>query len=592
MVNLLKLSEYAPLLDILGYEVLDNNSKPNLLLHVNRISYAIMKQSANLSYTYEEYEWAHRYSSFVDPSKPDVRIPFPKNSNRILFTGIKDSCGKWIKRASPKTQDAYIKFFFLIEFLVDYLKLNNELYTEDFCKTLCIDKTTFQKILWRLYQDNLLYVDTRPHHVSVMNQLSSSSYQRYLPYEYKIENTVSSSGYMLNPNKQSYIYNREDSYKFSPVTACPPAIFSGAGGTPEMKTEDSPQQYLIIDYCLTDYLHSLINLYDKNLSYEIAKPILSSIIIPRFKHLVTKNESEDCFEEEYFDNEENKHYERLPFKPYIAPYEDLEFRANSRDIMLIGKIDSLDTWEKKHSRKAYVTVCGRLWHPFHSLGREYRKFVYYNCSPLVEAFDISNCFYTLLFLKVLLEDNIPILEKTYYYNFIRKGIFYDTIVNLVTNEYFTRRCNVSEKTPRDIIKENAQAYRNSKVYAQAKYQYPEIDLFFSYFPSIRKMLFNNDMIINRKGKEVKRLQYEMCRIETYIISVLCYDLLSYGVTPFSLHDGVYLSESDMERMRDYLKLETTEDVKTWMKELFWEKFDTMPDEMTKELICWDKACCV
>ena len=589
MVDILKFSEHASFQDIIGYEVLDYNSKPNLRLYINHISYAIMKQLANLSCTYEEYEWSHNYSSFVDPSNPDGRIPFPKNSTTILFTGIKDSNGKWIKRASPKTQEAYIKFYYLIEFLVDFLKLYIDLYTEEFCKSLCIDKETLQKILWRLYQDNLVQVNTRPHKISVMNKLSSSSYQRYLPYVYSIENTISSSGYILNPNKSSCIYHREDPYKFSPVTACPPAIISGAGGTPEMKIEDSPQQYIILDYYLTDYLYALIYLYDKNLSYDTTRPILSSIIIPRFKHLGNKKEDKICYVENCFDDEESTHYECLPFKPYIAPYEDLEFRPNSRDIMLIGKIDSLETWEKKHSRKAYITVCGRLWHPFHSLGREYRKFVNYNSSPLLEAFDISNCFYTLLYLKVLLEENIPILEKKNYYHYIRDGLFYDSIVKLVPNKYFTNKSIGSGKTPRDIVKENAQAYRNSKVYSQAKHLYPEVDLFFSYFPSIRKILFDSEMIINRKGKEVKRLQYEMCRIETYIISDLCHELLSYGVTPFSLHDGVYLSEYDMERLRECLSQETTEDVKMWMEELFWQKFNAMPNEITKEIICWDKA---
>ena len=83
---------------------------------------------------------------------------------------------------------------------------------------------------------------------------------------------------------------------------------------------------------------------------------------------------------------------------------------------------------------------------------------------------------------------------------------------------------------------------------------------------------------------MKKLQTDMCHVETSLISKVCFDLKAYGVTPFSLHDGIYLSEAEMEKIRLAFYFNKIEDVQKWIEELFWQYFDELTPDKVRELI--------
>ena len=600
--------------DIWGYAIREDNPT-NLLLFVNPRSYALMRQLAETTYTYDQYAKSRSITSYFDPTTGHM-VPFKDEAYYILFTGVMDDQNRWIRRSSPQTQEAYIKLFFLLEFLLQEVNCRFDLFKDEISQTLHIDKETLSKILWRLDQDGLIHVNTTPHRNSVEQMLAQKSYTRLLPYEYSLISTVSSSCYNLNYTKsQSLKSKKSKSRNQDPIPnpiseteitwlyevdrpsfvieAAPPAPLEKAGGAAQPITKEDCFKVIVIEYNLTEYLYTLVSCYDRQLPFDSAYPTLSSIILHRNKPSETEEEDADGGNEELdlpAEAVEELHYEYLPFMPYIAPYQELELDVDSRSLVRIGHIETLKTWNNYHTRGAKITRGGRLWHPFHSLKRDYRKQVHFKGSPLVEVFDISNCFYTLIYKRLLLEEQIPKEELIRYHAVIRQGAFYEEIMKWAAmSESFVQEKVKSGQTLRETIKTHAQAYRNSRSIQQAARLYPEVDFYFKhFFPSIREFLFNCGITTNREGKKVKRIQSEMCRVETFLISQMCYKLLDYGVTPFSLHDGIYLSQNDMDQLKTMLETDDENMVKTWVKDLFWKIYDEMPNEKTKELVFWDK----
>lgn len=563
--DILNFQETTFLPDIFDYQIVKNDSNVNFQLFVNPHSYAIMCQLANVSMSYDQYCKSKETEQIIKKHHPEC-----KNLEYVIFTGIKNDQNKWIRRANSKTQNAYIKCFFLLSFFRSYLPdINLDLYTEDLCKTLVIDKEVLQKILWRLHMDDLVNTHTELHKDTVKQHLETKQFVKFEPYKYEITNTIGSSGYSLNSKNKSFSEN---------------------------KSFLESKSYLI-DYNLSTNLYKLIDLYDGN-------PILDfnstdtppSIIIPRFKLSKPINKGDESIDED--DEEileerdqllkEDLHYEYLPFVPYMAPYEKLCLDLHYRDYFKIGKYDSLELWQQHHNRTGKITFCGRLWHPFHSLGREYRKHVSYKHSPLIEGMDVSSCIYTLLYKCLRIAPDIDSGELQTYYNIVRSGQFYEHVMHYIPDDFYDD-WNL-EGNKRAIVKERLQAYRNTKSEGQARHLYPEIDAYFeNNFPSIKKYLFKVECITNRQGKKVKRLQSDICRIETYIISEICNELLTYNVTPFSLHDGIYLSKFDMEALGLQVGLTEIEDVQKWMVNLFWKTYEDIPDSKIRELIDWQIA---
>ena len=110
-------------------------------------------------------------------------------------------------------------------------------------------------------------------------------------------------------------------------------------------------------------------------------------------------------------------------------------------------------------------------------------------------------------------------------------------------------------------------------------------MFIKHFPTIRNYLLHYETITNMDGKRVKRLQSDMCHLETYLISKICFELTSFGVTPFSLHDGIYMSEAEMNQLSNRLKLDSIKDTQRWVENLFWQYFDELTPNKVQRILC-------
>ena len=121
-----------------------------------------------------------------------------------------------------------------------------------------------------------------------------------------------------------------------------------------------------------------------------------------------------------------------------------------------------------------------------------------------------------------------------------------------------------------------QKFRNTLDINQAYRKFPMLSLYFmKVFPSITKWLFDYPTHYDvEKKRQVKNLQDDMSRIETLLISKVCFKLVDMGLTPFTLHDAIYLSRDELSKLEDGA-----------VDKLFWEAYDnTTPKEI---MSCFD-----
>lgn len=204
---------------------------------------------------------------------------------------------------------------------------------------------------------------------------------------------------------------------------------------------------------------------------------------------------------------------------------------------------------------------GRIFHAFHNTKKEFRKLLKYKGSPLVEAIDV-HCAHFAFLGKILM--TIPSVEKDElkrYEVLVRDGLIYDDCKGYFP--YYNR----------DAIKEALNAYRvipSSKMGVHPANRY-----FKDRFPTIQKFLLHYPTYINKEGKEVKSIQKDTCFIETVLISQVCFELVKLGVTPFSLHDAIYINEKDNKKLK-----EMGVDIDT----IFWMVYDSMTVEDIEEIL--------
>ena len=238
-------------------------------------------------------------------------------------------------------------------------------------------------------------------------------------------------------------------------------------------------------------------------------------------------------------------------------------------------IEELKKWVRYCMDDARITTVSRLWHPFHCLPKSYREHVTYNGSPLVEAMDVKNCYYVLMVKALQLADKIDPDELRRFEALVRDGDIYMEIGNDIQFIHEIKEdyndddyLSFIGTTRRDRVKVEMQSFRNYKTYGQAESQHPMLaKKFKELFPSICHWLFTYPIYRNRKGKNAKRLQADMSRIETMLISKVCFRLKDMGLNPFTLHDAIYLSREELDIVG-----------KGFVDKLFWEVFDATTEE--------------
>lgn len=240
---------------------------------------------------------------------------------------------------------------------------------------------------------------------------------------------------------------------------------------------------------------------------------------------------------------------------YLANYSDIE--VNMGALLCDSTVTMNDRFQaircyRKWS-KPVINKSNRLYHAFHCFPRELRsKYLSYNGSKLVEYDDIHNAYY--VFMCKLLEDNPKqqlgdFQEIAEFENLALSGKLYETIRDAtipVNNLNIQDRFSDTKKQYRDQIKQDLQSYRNEKP-GRMKSRFPEIDYWFTQnYPAVRKFLADYPKQDNGK----KFLQRDIAKVETTVMTQICKEIHDkYNVTPFPLHDGIYVNEID----RDILK---------------------------------------
>lgn len=444
-----------------------------------------------------------------------------------------------------KTRDAFVRAYYLYELLVQDYGFSEWILNEEICKSIRVSKDTMIEIRELLSYYEILFIDSKEYKESLKKYLKAKSesdgskakFPKIKPYKYVVGSFINSN--VIQVNKSRLV---------------------GKG---------------VIRYKLSEQVYDLVKLYK---DMEGCSTVEDIYTIPlRFygrNHQII--------------SDINKYLEQMgmeyPPTTYVAPYQMLEFDSEVPNLLMrTRRWETLLVWALYCNVPAKVTDNSRLWHPFHSLAREYRKHVTYNGSRLMEAADVHNCFYVLMLKAFEQDESIDEDELQRYSVLVRGGRFYELFVDEFVKDLPPNSYSYEEM--RRQVKEWLQSYRNIINEGQLRYEHPRLDdIFKAKFPTIRNALLHYQTTINKDGKHVKKLQTDMCHVETSLISKVCFDLKAYGVTPFSLHDGIYLSEAEMEKIRLAFYFNKIEDVQKWIEELFWQYFDELTPDKVRELI--------
>lgn len=463
-----------------------------------------------LTLTVRKEVWEHLWRLAVqsNPSKSASMCAIKELASRSQEKKIKVTNLYFRERA---VQNAFIKAYFLYEFLVCECHANGEFSCEGIrsCIGDTISKETAVRIRERLRYEGVLWTDTS----SYAKTVKTGRRHRYK--------------YVFHPLWCQVKEERTSKIKFkitreiqSICERCA-VLFSG-------KEEDK--------------------IIDCERGLEVLKT--TSVTLAR-----DTTPTADC---NTLTNSDIRPHESI----YIPPYNSLSLEQLTRaDILRVGKVEKLGVWFNWHLSDAIITPSSRLWHAFHVLPKGYRRILQFHGSNIVEAMDIHNCFYVLMLLPMRLSGDIRAEDLQKYETLVLSGKFYESVERCVhiggngapeiAEDFEYEFLSFRGLRKRDLVKKWLQSYRNFLSAGQAKYNHHNIDWFFrTEFPTIREWLFSYPTTRNRDGKKVKRLQSDMCRIETRIMSEVCFRLVRYGATPFTLHDAIYLSKDDLQKLTE------------------------------------------
>lgn len=226
---------------------------------------------------------------------------------------------------------------------------------------------------------------------------------------------------------------------------------------------------------------------------------------------------------------------------YVAPYSGLELDISDCKIPYDSR---LNDWFKNKDKAP--TIKNRIYHAFHRVPREYRKYFNYHGSPLVEAFDVHNCFFVLMCF-IFKKYNIPRNEYKLYRDLVVSGKFYEEIVKAEHNA-MTAPVDFSLiglfHYERDQVKEKLQIFRNeypieyNKSYYRGKFDVIR-NWYEANFPTIKSIMDHYDV---NPVTNSKRLQEDIEKIETDVMSHITKELHDLGYDVFQLHDAVYVTQ--------------------------------------------------
>lgn len=206
----------------------------------------------------------------------------------------------------------------------------------------------------------------------------------------------------------------------------------------------------------------------------------------------------------------------------------------------------------------------RLYSWFHSIKSNERKWLMINGSHLTQAFDVHACNFCILG-KLLENTQVDKVQLKKYQNIMRFDYIYSKIAQKANIEF-------TQKNKR-LIKQSCQHWLNiRKRYINTgkntdKY-FDIVDSYFKeQFPTIYNTIVNwrEENYTDSKGntKISKMLWDDFQKVQLQIITgkMCTYLHKKYGVIPVTVHDALYLSIEDMEKI--------TENIEN----LFWNMID-------------------
>ena len=411
-----------------------------------------------------------------------------------------------------KGKQALIQAYYLYCFLITEARIGNEILTKDISDALGVDKETRQKIDVFLQSANVLWIEKTEHNQSVQLMLEANRHDKTYPLEnYKYEFY---SHYESYPHKRII---KKFEYKL------PYKLWH----TLELKGYTMNENSL-----LCEGLKSFTSI-----SHNSDRPYLrllnKDVYIPK--------------------------YDKLKILPtlYSMKIQDVKKRVN---------LGSIIDWHLRHNAPVKFSY-GRLYHAFHNTPKCLRTYLEYNGSKLIEIWDVPNACFVFLskILKVsgVVNDTFIDSDELKKYDcLVRNGRLYEEVMKYVNS------------TNRDLIKNKVNAYKNDDPLAMINYD--EHGFFKENFPSIVNALKKYPTYISSKdGKPCKYLQTDTSYVELYLMSSVCDELVIQGVTPFSLHDAIYVNENDAQKLS-----EKGIDV----GEIFWEKYNSLSDDEVISLL--------
>lgn len=157
-------------------------------------------------------------------------------------------------------------------------------------------------------------------------------------------------------------------------------------------------------------------------------------------------------------------------------------------------------------------------------------------SPITELFDLHASFFTLL--SSMIRDQLPEKEFNDLFDECFSGNFYKNIAAYIGSD---------KETAKDVM----QGWRNvcslSFLHSSPKYakaaEYMEKN-----YPVFSKIVYEWNFIETKDGVK-KTIQQDCGAYETKVFSAFAEYLVSeFGITPYTLHDAVYCTESDKAKL--------------------------------------------
>lgn len=209
-------------------------------------------------------------------------------------------------------------------------------------------------------------------------------------------------------------------------------------------------------------------------------------------------------------------------------------------------------------------VGNRIYSWFHSLKSKERSWLMIDGSHLIEAFDVHACNFCILG-KLLENTDVDKKELREYQRIMKFEYIYEEIAKYAGIQF--------TKLVKDCIKKSCQHWLNIR--KQHLKSGKNRDKYFDYvdsyfknkFPSIYAAIVNwhEEEYTNAAGKTKKSKMlwndYQAVQFEIITGKICLYLYKTYGVIPVTVHDAVYLSKADAEKITENID------------EIFWKMID-------------------